>query len=386
LVQFELYILTFRIYLIFLLFSSLQEGSTCILPLQVASFTGEKQAIAQYNQYLTKAYRISVQEGVVSGFGLGSFQLFSICTYGLAIWFGGKMVLEKGYTGGQVIGVFWTIMSGCLYVIFSALPSILWMHASIYMFQPLFQAWLVSVIHFYGIILCCRRLGQASPSLKAFSAGKAAAYKMFETIKRQPDIDAYDSSGQQLDDISGNIEFREVCFSYPSRPDEQIFNRFSISISSGTTAALVGQSGSGKSTVISLIERFYDPQDGEILIDGINVREFQLKWIRQKIGLVSQEPVLFTGSIKENIAYGKDWATDEEIRAAAELANAIKFIDEFPHVSSQFIFQPVKICCIQLRACLSHYFCKIVSLFRGLTQWSASVELSSLVVRNKEYL
>jgi len=165
---------------------------------------------------------------------------------------------------------------------------------------------------------------------------------MFETIKRQPDIDAYDSSGKQLDDISGDIELREVCFSYPSRPDEQIFNRFSISISSGTTAALVGQSGSGKSTVISLIERFYDPQAGEVLIDGINVREFQLKWIRQKIGLVSQEPALFTCSIKENIGYGKEWATDEEIRAAAELANASNFIDKFPHVSSRFIIHLLK--------------------------------------------
>lgn len=123
--------LTFRIYLILLLFSSLQECHTCIIPLQVASFTGEKQAIAQYNRYLTKAYRISVQEGVVSGFGMASFQLFSICTYGLAVWFGGKMVLEKGYSGGQVIGVFWAITTGCLYVIFSALPSILWMHQSI---------------------------------------------------------------------------------------------------------------------------------------------------------------------------------------------------------------------------------------------------------------
>ncbi|RDX94816.1 ABC transporter B family member 4, partial [Mucuna pruriens] len=255
----------------------------------VASFTGEKQAIAQYNQYLTKAYRIGVQEGVVSGFGFGSVRLFIYCTYGLAVWFGGKMVLEKGYTGGEVISVFFAVLTGSM------------------------------------------SLGQASPSLTAFAAGQAAAFKMFETIKRQPDIDAYDTSGRQVDDISGDIELREVCFSYPSRPDEQIFNGFSISISSGTTAALVGKSGSGKSTVVSLIERFYDPQAGEVLIDGINLREFQLKWIRQKIGLVSQEPVLFTCSIKENIAYGKDGATDEEIRAAAELANAANFIDKFPH-------------------------------------------------------
>ncbi|KAK7291757.1 hypothetical protein RIF29_07146 [Crotalaria pallida] len=255
----------------------------------VASFTGEKQAIAQYNQSLTKAYRVGVQEGVAAGFGFGLLRLIAYSSYGLAIWYGGKMVLEKGYTGGEVMSVFLALMTGSL------------------------------------------SLGQASPSLTAFAVGQAAAFKMFETIERQPGIDAYDTDGRQLDDINGDIELREVCFSYPTRPDELIFNRFSFSISSGTTAALVGQSGSGKSTVISLIQRFYDPHDGEVLIDGINLREFQLKWIRQKIGLVSQEPVLFACSIKENIAYGKDGVTDDEIRAAAELANAAKFIDKFPH-------------------------------------------------------
>jgi ATP-binding cassette subfamily B (MDR/TAP) protein 1 len=127
---------------------------------------------------------------------------------------------------------------------------------------------------------------------------------MFETIERKPEIDAYDTKGKILDDIRGDIELRDVYFCYPSRPDEQIFDGFSLSIASGTTAALVGQSGSGKSTVISLIERFYDPLAGEVLIDGINLKEFQLKWIREKIGLVSQEPVLFASSIKDNIAYG----------------------------------------------------------------------------------
>ncbi|KAK2649813.1 hypothetical protein Ddye_017302 [Dipteronia dyeriana] len=153
---------------------------------------------------------------------------------------------------------------------------------------------------------------------------------MFETINRKPEIDAYDTRGKILDDIKGDIELRDVYFSYPARPDEQIFSGFSLYIPSGTTTALVGQSGSGKSTVISLIERFYDPQIGEVLIDGTNLKEFKLKWIRGKIGLVSQEPVLFTVSIKDNIAYGKDGATTEEIRAAAELANAAKFIDKLP--------------------------------------------------------
>ncbi|PKU59347.1 ABC transporter B family member 4 [Dendrobium catenatum] len=173
-------------------------------------------------------------------------------------------------------------------------------------------------------------LGQASPCLKAFSAGQAAAYRIFEIINRKPEIDAYDSTGKQLDDIHGDIEFKEVYFSYPTRPDEQIFQGFSLFIHSGTTIALVGESGSGKSTLISLIERFYDPQAGEILIDGINIKHFQLRWLRGRIGIVSQEPILFTSTIGENISYGKDNATIEEIRAAAELANASRFINKMP--------------------------------------------------------
>lgn len=174
--------------------------------------------------------------------------------------------------------------------------------------------------------------------MSAFAAGQAAAFKMFETINRKPEIDAFDTKGKILEDIQGDIELRDVYFSYPARPDEQIFSGFSLSIPSGTTAALVGQSGSGKSTVISLIERFYDPLSGEVLIDGINLKEFQLRWIRGKIGLVSQEPVLFTSSIKDNIAYGKEGATIEEIKAAAELANASKFIDKLPQVINSFPF------------------------------------------------
>lgn len=176
-------------------------------------------------------------------------------------------------------------------------------------------------------------MGQTSPSLNAFAAGQAAAYKMFETIKRKPQIDAYDTSGTMLEDIRGEIELRDVYFKYPARPDVQIFSGFSLHVPSGKTAALVGQSGSGKSTVISLLERFYDPHSGEVLIDGVDLKKLQLKWIREKIGLVSQEPVLFTTTIKENILYGKEDASDEEIKASIVLANAAKFIDKLPEVS-----------------------------------------------------
>ncbi|CAN1762591.1 ABC transporter B family member 21 [Linum perenne] len=254
----------------------------------VASFTGEKHAIESYKKHLVTSYKSGTSEGLATGFGLGALTFVNYCGYSLAIWFGGKMILEKGYTGGEVINVLVAVLTGSM------------------------------------------SLGQASPCLTAFAAGQAAAYKMFETINRKPEIDAYDSSGEVLEDVRGEIELRNVYFSYPARPDEQIFSGFSLSIESGTTAALVGQSGSGKSTVISLVERFYDPQAGEVLIDGINLKQFQLKWIRGKIGLVSQEPALFTSSIKDNIGYGKEGATIDEIRAATELANAAKFIDKLP--------------------------------------------------------
>ncbi|KAK9934149.1 hypothetical protein M0R45_021303 [Rubus argutus] len=254
----------------------------------VASFTWEKQAITKYNNSLNKAYKSGVQEGLASGLGIGTVMLVIFCSYALAIWYGGKMILEKEYKGGEVINVVLAVLTGSL------------------------------------------SLGKTSPCMAAFASGQAAAYKMFETISRKPEIDASDTKGKQLQDIRGEIELKDIHFSYPARPDEQIFRGFSLSIPSGATAALVGESGSGKSTVISLLERFYDPQAGEVLIDGINLKEFQLQWIRQKIGLVSQEPVLFTCSIRDNIGYGKDGATTEEIRAAAELANAAKFIDKLP--------------------------------------------------------
>ncbi|CAN1333207.1 ABC transporter B family member 11 [Linum perenne] len=153
---------------------------------------------------------------------------------------------------------------------------------------------------------------------------------MFETVNRRPSIDVFNLEGKTLQEIKGDIDFKQVNFSYPARPDERIFSSFSLSIPRGTTVALVGESGSGKSTVISLIERFYDPQSGEVLIDGINLKEFQLKWIRQQIGLVSQEPVLFASSIRDNISYGKYGASNEEIKAVIELANAAKFIHKLP--------------------------------------------------------
>ncbi|KAJ7520420.1 hypothetical protein O6H91_19G005500 [Diphasiastrum complanatum] len=254
----------------------------------VASFTGEKKAVDTYYNSLQKAYKAGVTQGLASGLGLGCALFIMFCSYALALWYGSKLIVDEGYTGGAVISVIFAVLMGGM------------------------------------------SMGQASPSLSAFAAGQAAAYKMFEVIHRTPDIDVFDLKGTVLEDINGDIEFRHVDFTYPARPDVPVFRDFCLTIPGGITAALVGESGSGKSTVISLIERFYDPQAGEILIDGLDIKKMQLKWLRQQIGLVSQEPVLFGASIKENIAYGKDGATMEEIKTASELANAAKFINRLP--------------------------------------------------------
>nr|GMD91550.1 ABC transporter B family member 11-like [Ipomoea batatas] len=254
----------------------------------VASFTGENKAVASYKASLANAYKSEVYQHLAQGLGSGAFLFIVFSSFSLSFWYGGRLILEKGYTGGKVINVTLAVLFGSM------------------------------------------ALGKTSDCMAAFAAGQAAMFKMFEIINRNPEVDANENDGRVLDDIRGEIELRDVCFSYPTRQNDLILNGFSVSVPSGKALALVGHSGSGKSTVISLIERFYDPQSGEILIDGVNLKMFKLKWLRRQIGLVSQEPVLFTTTIKENIAYGKDCATMEEIRAAAELANAYKFIKDLP--------------------------------------------------------
>ncbi|PNT72656.1 hypothetical protein BRADI_2g47410v3 [Brachypodium distachyon] len=255
----------------------------------VVSFNGEKQAIATYNKLIHKAYKTTVEEGLTNGFGLGSVFFIFFSSYGLAVWYGGKLIFSRGYSGGQVITVLMAIMTGAM------------------------------------------SLGNATPCLPAFARGQSAAYRLFTTIKRKPDIDPDDRTGKQLEDIRGEVKLKDVYFSYPARPEQLVFDGFSLHVASGTTMAIVGESGSGKSTVISLVERFYDPQAGEVLIDGMNIRSLRLDSIRGKIGLVSQEPLLFMTSIKDNITYGKENATIEEIKRAAELANAANFIEKLPN-------------------------------------------------------
>jgi ATP-binding cassette subfamily B (MDR/TAP) protein 1 len=182
-------------------------------------------------------------------------------------------------------------------------------------------------------------VGNTSNSITAITHGRGAAAKLYQTIDRVPDIDSANPDGHKPKTVDGEITLEDVKFSYPSRPNVQVVNGLSITFRAGKTAALVGASGSGKSTIVSLVERFYDPTFGAVKLDGINVKDLNLKWLRSQIGLVSQEPTLFATTIKGNVAHGLinteyEHATEEQkfalIKEACVKANADGFITKLP--------------------------------------------------------
>jgi ATP-binding cassette subfamily B protein len=155
-----------------------------------------------------------------------------------------------------------------------------------------------------------------------------ASSRIFQILNRTPLIS--NEKGRTLESLKGKITLRNIQFSYPTRPDYRVFENLSLSIEEGEAIALVGKSGSGKSTIAALIQRLYDPDSGEICIDGADITDLSAGWLRRQIGTVSQEPILMSTSIKENISYGKPDAGDAEIERAAEFAFAADFISGFP--------------------------------------------------------
>uniref|UniRef100_A0A7S3WWH5 ABC transporter n=1 Tax=Emiliania huxleyi TaxID=2903 RepID=A0A7S3WWH5_EMIHU len=169
-------------------------------------------------------------------------------------------------------------------------------------------------------------LGNVGQPVNIIAKGRQAGVAILQTIRRVPAIDSFSTAGTTLDSVTGAIEVVDVVFAYPSAPERTVCHGYSLSIGAGQTVALCGPSGSGKSTLVALLERFYDPQGGAILLDGVDLRDLNVRWLRAQLGLVGQEPVLFQGSVADNIRYGKAGASDADVEGAARLANAHGFI------------------------------------------------------------
>ena len=173
-------------------------------------------------------------------------------------------------------------------------------------------------------------LGGLPEQISSLQKALGATDRVFELIDGDIENIEFLKDNVPAQQTKGEIEFKNVLFNYPSRPDFKVLQDISFKAEAGQTVALVGSSGSGKTTIASLILRFYDPTGGSILIDGVDSRTMSLTELRKKIALVPQDVILFAGTIKDNIAYGKPNATDVEIEAAARKANAFNFIDSFP--------------------------------------------------------
>uniref|UniRef100_A0A8C9ZN13 Bile salt export pump n=1 Tax=Sander lucioperca TaxID=283035 RepID=A0A8C9ZN13_SANLU len=255
----------------------------------VAAFGGEKKEVQRYDRNLISAQRWGIRKGLIIGFFTGYMWLIIFLCYGLAFWYGSSLVVNTGeYTPGTLLQVF------------------------------------------FGVLIAAMNLGQASSCLEAFAAGRGAATLIFETIEREPEIDCLSEAGYKLDRVKGDIEFHNVTFFYPSRPDVKILDQLSVAVKSGETTAFVGPSGAGKSTAIQLIQRFYDPKEGMVTLDGHDIRGLNIQWLRSLIGIVEQEPVLFATTIAENLRYGRPNVSMEDIVSAAKEANAYNFIMDLP--------------------------------------------------------
>uniref|UniRef100_A0A8C5D1A4 Mitochondrial potassium channel ATP-binding subunit n=1 Tax=Gadus morhua TaxID=8049 RepID=A0A8C5D1A4_GADMO len=161
--------------------------------------------------------------------------------------------------------------------------------------------------------------------------GLSSGARVFEYMTLEPSIQVLGGGRIPSTSLTGRIDFMDISFTYPTRPGHQILKGFNLTLPPAKTVAIVGESGGGKSTVAALLERFYDPDNGVIMLDGLDIQTLDLSWLRgQVIGFINQEPVLFGSSVMENIRFGKPEATDAEVISAAKQANAHRFITSFP--------------------------------------------------------
>ena len=254
----------------------------------VAAFNAEDKVVDLFQSELKAPLKRGFVRGQVAGICFGISQLCLFSSFGLGLWYGAQLVKRGEARFGDVIKVFMVLVVSSFAVseTLALAPDIM-------------------------------RGGQALDSV-------------FIVLDRRTEIDADDPKAEVVETVIGDIEFKHVAFTYPNRPDVQIFKDLNLKVIAGKSLALVGASGSGKSSVISLLERFYEPTSGRILVDGKDIRKLNLKSLRRRIALVSQEPALFATTIYENILYGRESATEQEVHAAAMAANAHNFISALP--------------------------------------------------------
>lgn len=251
----------------------------------VRAFAREDEAVGRYRGAVEHSFRLASTRALASGVfqavaGFGGFGAMA-----LVVWYGGHLVID----GHMSLGALTAFLLYTLSVAFG--------------------------------------LGALSGLYGDFMKAIGASKRVFHLLDMPAPLE--DREGEAVSSVEGDVRFEGVRFAYPARPDEVVLDGLDLRLAPGQAVALVGPSGSGKSTVARLMTRFYDPLEGRILVDGRDVAELDPRSLRRHVGLVSQEPILFASSIAENIRYGRPDATDEQVRAAAEAANALGFIERF---------------------------------------------------------
>jgi ABC transporter fused permease/ATP-binding protein len=251
----------------------------------VRAFAREEQEIARYDRAVEASFAVARRRaGIIAmlrGFiGFGGYGAIAV-----VLWFGGNMLVD----GTISIGELTSFLLYTLTVAFS--------------------------------------LGALSGLYEDFMKALGASERVFELMDREPTVSG---GGARLERVRGEVALTDLDFAYPTRPDMPVLSRLNLTLSPGEVVALVGHSGSGKSTVAALLSRFYDPQGGSIALDGVDYGTLDIDWLREQVGVVSQEPILFATSILDNIRYGRPDAPLEAVIAAAKAANAHDFISTFP--------------------------------------------------------
>lgn len=267
----------------------------------VVAFGGQTKEVERFENNLHDAKKAGIMRGLLTGIGGGFMWLIIYASYALAFWYGVKLIMDD--------------TEDCFEDI---------LHC-----DPRYDASSLLVV-FFSVLMGAMNVGQATPYVEAFSVARGAAAQIFDIIDRVPEIDSSSTAGEHPEKGAGNLTFRDVFFNYPSRKDVKILKGMTLDINKGETVALVGASGCGKSTVIQLVQRFYDPLSGSIMLNGKDLRQLNLSALRERIGIVGQEPVLFGCTIAENIRYGRDGINDSDIEQACKDANAYSFIQSLP--------------------------------------------------------